>query len=183
MAEAFTLELNGKHEKTTQYIRQAKILQYCSELGNGQYFDKFFERMLGPDPRARAVFEDDVAKTVKHIEQRCIALRKEQEEREAKRKALLDEHDPNEPIEVKVPETASDEERARVAAFQSFSAPFQHALLSGDLEKVNDVLQTMDPEEAERVLQQCNETGLLSIEESPDDAEEDDDKEAQEPAS
>ncbi|KAI8058141.1 hypothetical protein BDF22DRAFT_739544 [Syncephalis plumigaleata] len=155
MAEAFTLELNGDSSKVVQYIRQSKILQYCSEL----------------DPRARAVFEDDVAKTHEHIKNRCVVLRKEHEEREARRKELLSKQDPNEAIEIAIPETASENERARAVAFQTFPPPFQHALLSGDLEKVNEVLQTLESDEAERILELCNETGLLSIEETQEDNE------------
>ncbi|KAI9599441.1 Cdc37 N terminal kinase binding-domain-containing protein [Syncephalis fuscata] len=176
LSEAFTLQLADKPEKVEQYIRQAKILQYCSELGDGRYFEKFFQRLLGPDRRAIEVFEDDVVKTHAHIKERCIVLRKEQEERDAKRQQILDERDPNEPIDIAVPETATESDLARVTAFQSFPAPFQHALLSGDLERVNTVLKTLEEEEAERILQLCNATGMLSIEDGDGDGDDDDDE-------
>ncbi|RKP07622.1 Cdc37 N terminal kinase binding-domain-containing protein [Thamnocephalis sphaerospora] len=172
LAEAFEQQLADNGKMAQCYVRQAKILQYCAEMGP-RGFEAFFQRLLGQDTRARQVFDEDVAKTYAHVQSRCKIIRKEKEqerERDAKRNELAG-GDPNEPIEIAIPDNASDYDRKRAEAFSSFPAPFQHALLSGDLNKVNEALVGMEDEEAERILQLCKETDLLQIEEMEDDGE------------
>jgi cell division cycle protein 37 len=123
---------------------------------------------MGPESKAQVVFNEDVEKTYAHIKKRCVVIRKEREEREKKRQEIA-KGDPNEPVEIEVPEDATEYERKRAEAFRTFPPPFQRALLSGDLDKLNEVLSTMDSEEAERVLELCKSTGLLEIEEGVDE--------------
>jgi hypothetical protein len=43
LAEAFELQLAGKKKQARLYVQQAKIIQYCAELGARGY-EAFFSR-------------------------------------------------------------------------------------------------------------------------------------------
>lgn len=69
-------------------------------------------------------------------------------------------------IHINIPQPGSDDpvEQASRAVFESFPPGFQRALESGSLEKVNEVLGKMSVEEAEEVVGQMGEAGMMSME-------------------
>lgn len=69
-------------------------------------------------------------------------------------------------IHINIPQPGSDDpvEQASRAVFESFPPGFQRALESGSLDKVNEVLGKMSVEEAEEVVGQMGEAGMMSME-------------------
>ncbi|KAK5736522.1 hsp90 co-chaperone Cdc37 [Elasticomyces elasticus] len=64
----------------------------------------------------------------------------------------------------------TDDERASRKIFETFPPGLQRALQSGELEKVNEVLGKMSVDEAEIVVEQLGNGGMLSLEEGVIDA-------------
>lgn len=124
--------------------------------------------MAAPGAMARKAFAEDLAFKLNHIKTRCKAIAKEREEqarlediRDQKRKEM--EQDPTKRLDVEVPEGASERERQRAEAFNSFSTVLQQALVSGDADNLQTVLSEMEEKEQQRVLKLCAETGLLEV--------------------
>lgn len=75
--------------------------------------------------------------------------------------------EPGTEIHINVPQPNSTEEveqQARIL-FERFPPGLQRALESGSLDRVNDVLGKMSVSEAEEVVEQLGEGGMLSLEE------------------
>ena len=74
--------------------------------------------------------------------------------------------DPGTEIHINVPQPNSTEaiEIAAREIFERFPPGLQRALESGSLDKVNEVLGKMSVEEAEEVVEQLGEGGMLSLE-------------------
>ena len=177
LVEAFTEQSNAKTKKDEEYARQcvhqALLLQYCRQLGKDGV-GLFFKRIQTPNHQARKLFLDDVNTTYARIRSRTAELAKQREEEGDKEQIQLHAVDPGTSINIVTPppfeQCQSDEERASRQIFESFPPGLQRALESGSLEKVNEVLGKMSVDEAEQVVEQLGNGGMLSMEEGVIDA-------------
>lgn len=177
LVEAFNAQSNAKNKKEEDYARQcvhqALLLQYCRQLGKDGV-GLFFKRIQTPNHQARKLFLDDVNSTYARIRSRTAELAKQRDEEGDKEQIQLHAVDPGTSINIVTPppldKCQSDEERASRQIFESFPPGLQRALESGSLDKVNEVLGKMSVDEAEQVVEQLGNGGMLSLEEGVIDA-------------
>lgn len=120
---------------------------------------------------------DDVNDTYGRIKTRAAEIAKERAEDAAEGGAGVEQiqlHavEPGTSINIVIPKADSQDEvkkKAR-ATFESFPPGLQRALESGSLDEVNKVLGKMSVDEAEEVVGQLGEGGMLSLEEQIIDA-------------
>ena len=129
-------------------------------------------RITTPGHNAQKVFLDDVNDTYARIRNRTAELAKERaanpkgSESEVEQ-IQLHAVEPGTEIHINVPQpnsTEDIEQQARVI-FERFPPGLQRALESGSLDRVNEVLGKMSVSEAEEVVEQLGEGGMLSLEE------------------
>lgn len=144
--------------------------------------------MTSSDPKALQMFLEDVHGTSERIINRAHVVAAEREaEREAnpagKEQIQLVASDPSTVITFEVPDGPPPEKleitgegadeldpelvrqflQTRWDIFQSFSKGMQRALTEKSLEKVNKVLGKLDVEEAEEIVKNLQESGILSV--------------------
>jgi cell division cycle protein 37 len=180
LVEAFNAQSNAQGQKSQedyarQCVHQALLLQYCRQLGKDGV-GLFFKRIQTPGHQARKLFLDDVNTTYARIRSRTAELAREQEADGSSDKEQIQLHavDPNTQINIVTPPPAdqctTDEERAAREIFDSFPPGLQRALASESLDEVNKVLGKMSVDEAEQVVEQLGNGGMLSLEEGVIDA-------------
>ena len=99
----------------------------------------------------------------------------QQQEDEGEREQIqLHAVDPGTSINIITPppmdQCQTDDEKAARQIFETFPPGLQRALESGSLDKVNEVLGKMSVDEAEQVVEQLGNGGMLSLEEGVIDA-------------
>ena len=132
----------------------------------------YFNRITTPNHQAQKLFTDDVNSTYDRIRIRTAeiskdrAANKDNEEAGGVEQIQLHAVEPGSQININVPQpNSSDEiEIAARAVFDSFPPNFQKALESGSLDRVNEVLGKMSVSEAEEVVEQLGDAGMLSME-------------------
>ncbi|KAK5105668.1 hypothetical protein LTR62_002501 [Meristemomyces frigidus] len=181
LVEAFTAQTNAtssgskrEEEYARQCVHQALLLQYCRQLGRDGV-GLFFKRIQTPGHQARKLFLDDVGSTYARIRTRTAELAKEREADNGEQETIqLHAVDPNTTINIVTPpplaSCTNDDERTARKIFDTFPPGLQRALASGSLEKVNVVLGKMSVDEAELVVEQLGNGGMLSLEEGVIDA-------------
>ncbi|KAK8158538.1 Hsp90 co-chaperone Cdc37 [Phyllosticta citrichinensis] len=180
LVEAFDAELEQKHKYSHQCVHQALLLQYCRQLGRDGV-QLFFKRITTKEHQAQKLFLDDVNNTYGRIRTRAAEIREERKsnpQQEGVEQIQLHAVDPNTTISIRVPpavddsnpETTSEEAKAARAIFDSFPPGLQRALQSGSLDEVNKVLAKMSVDEAEQIVEQLGDGGMLSLEEGVIDA-------------
>ncbi|KAF2139152.1 uncharacterized protein K452DRAFT_255305 [Aplosporella prunicola CBS 121167] len=181
LVEAFDAELEQNSKYANQCVHQALLLQYCRQLGRDGV-GLFFKRITTKDHQAQKLFTDDVKSTYARIRTRAAEIREERknnpESAEGVEQIQLHAVDPNTTINISVPavvdesvpETNTDENKQARAIFESFPPGLQRALESGSLDEVNKVLAKMSVDEAELVVEQLGNGGMLSLEEGVIDA-------------
>ncbi|KAI9657362.1 MAG: hsp90 co-chaperone Cdc37 [Bathelium mastoideum] len=186
LVEAFNALSNGKDEYGKQCVHQALLLQYCRQLPNHDAVRMFFKRVMTADHDARKFFLDDVQKTYTRIRARTAELNAEKERAAADgdnevETIQLHAVDPDTQLHIQVPPAQPPAEldpssqeyaalRGARAIFDSFSPGLRRALEKGSLEEVNMVLARMSVAEAETVVEQLGEGGMLSLEKGVIDA-------------
>jgi len=133
-------EMNGKRERAKLVCRQSQILSHIQELGISMHRDPrdvilpFFKRI--EEPHYFKTFSEAVNDFHKKIQNRAVEKRKEMDREE-------------------------DENRARAAeVFDSLPPDMQEAFESQNIEKLQEVIERMDPTEAKSMMQKCIEVGL-----------------------
>jgi cell division cycle protein 37 len=171
LVEAFNAQMDGKDSYARQCVHQGLLLQYCGKLGPDG-IGLFFKRITTKDHQAAKVFMDDVNTTYGRIRTRAAELKKEKPDPAGVEQIQLHAVDPNTKIHIVVPEADSSEpsEMAARKIFDSFPPNLQKALQAASLDRVNEVLGKMSVEEAEEVVQQLGDGGMLSLEEGVVDA-------------
>lgn len=178
LVEAFNAQSKAKNQKEEDYARgcvhQALLLQYCRQLGKDGV-GLFFQRVQTANHQAQKLFIDDVNSTYARIRTRTAELATEAEAAGGDKEQIqLHAVDPNTTINILTPppldQCETDDERASRSIFESFPPGLQRALESGSLDKVNEVLGKMSVEEAEEVVEQLGNGGMLSLEEGVIDA-------------
>lgn len=104
--------------------------------------------------------------------------RKNNPEPEGVEQIQLHAVDPNTTINIRVPlpidesnpDSLSDDNKIARTIFETFPPGLQRALESGKLDEVNKVLAKMSVDEAEQVVEQLGNGGMLSLEEGVIDA-------------
>ncbi|KAI9889560.1 MAG: hsp90 co-chaperone Cdc37 [Vezdaea aestivalis] len=174
LVSAFNSQLDGKGNYAKQCVHQALLLQYCRSLGRDGV-GLFFKRITTPGHQAQQVFNEDVNATYTRIKTRAAEIAKEREAgmaNGANEQIQLHAVDPNTTINIKIPpvDGESEAEKQSRQTFESFPPGLQRALESASLDEVNKVLGKMSVEEAEEVVGQLGEGGMLSLEEQIIDA-------------
>jgi len=178
LVEAFNAQSNATSMKDQEYARQcvhqALLIQYCRQLGRDGV-GLFFKRIQTPNHQARKMFLDDVNSTYARIRDRTAELAKESEaEGGDKEQIQLHAVDPGTQINIVTPppaaECTTEDEKIARQIFDTFPPGLQRALQSGSLDKVNEVLGKMSVEEAEQVVEQLGNGGMLSLEQGVIDA-------------
>ena len=176
LVEAFNAQSEGKDDLSRQSVHQALLLQYCRQLGRDGV-QLFFKRVTTPGHQAQKLFLDDVNTTYARIRTRTRELAEQRKKDEADgtgdvEQIQLHAVDPNTKINIVVPSaTASTEEEKQARRiFESFPPGLQRALQTGELDRINEVLGKMSVEEAEEVVEQLGNGGMLSLEEGVIDA-------------
>ncbi|GAM82735.1 hypothetical protein ANO11243_007210 [Dothideomycetidae sp. 11243] len=176
LVEAFNAQSEGKEAYARQCVHQALLIQYCRQLGKDGV-GLFFKRVTTPGHQAQKLFMDDVNTTYARIRSRTKELDEQRKQDEADgnggvEQIQLHAVDPNTSIHIVVPSadgTTEDERQAR-QIFESFPPGLQRALETGKLDKINEVLGKMSVEEAEEVVEQLGNGGMLSVEQGVIDA-------------
>ena len=149
-------------------MHQALLLQYCRQLGKDGV-SVFFKRIQTQNHQAQKLFLDDVNGTYTRIRSRTAELNAQREEEGGERETIqLHAVDPNTTINIVTPpprdQCTNEDERTSRGIFDTFPPGLQRALVSGSLERVNEVLGKMSVSEAEEVVERLGEGGMLSLE-------------------
>ncbi|KAE8454175.1 hypothetical protein EG329_005100 [Mollisiaceae sp. DMI_Dod_QoI] len=173
---AFQSCIGGNDDFARQCVHNGLLLQYCRALGRDGV-GLFFKRITTPGHQAQKVFFDDVNSTFARIRSRAKEIEKQRLQEEAEgaggvEQIQLHAVDPGTTINIKIPpESSQDPEEIKARElFNAFPPGLQRALESGSLDEVNKVLGKMSVEEAEEVVGQLGEGGMLSLEEQIIDA-------------
>ena len=138
--------------------------------------------MTSGDPRAEAVFLNDVEETYQHLHKRAREIKSERENEEREQIQLVPEN-PEHTISFNIPdgpppadlriaegsEGTVDIEEARKylqmkwEVFDGFEPELKEALKSQSLEQVNKVIGKMKVEEAERIVGLLDSAGILNF--------------------
>lgn len=173
---AFNAAIDGKDNFARQCVHQGLLLQYCRALGKDGV-GLFFKRITTQGHQAQKVFFDDVQSTFQRIRIRAKEIEKQRAQEVADgsggvEQIQLHAVDPGTTINIKIPPEQSEdpiEVEAR-KLYNAFPPGLQRALESGSLDEVNKVLGKMSVEEAEEIVGQLGEGGMLSLEEQIIDA-------------
>lgn len=164
---AFNHALNMQDDDARRCTWQALLLQYCRALGpNG--VNLFFERIRMPS-QAQTVFMNDARDTFLRIKNRAKEVRKQRAlEAETGGVETIQLHaiNPESTLNINIPPKDSDDPEVIKARklFDAFPPGFQRALESKNLDEVNGILGKMSAEEAEEIVGQLGEGGMLSLE-------------------
>lgn len=174
LLEAFDEQSAGNSEAARQCVHQALLLQYCRSLGRDGV-NLFFKRVTTKGHQAHTMFYDDVNSTYARLRDRALEMGKERADElaageEGVEQIQLHAVNPGQKIAISIP-SADDPAHAEARkVFESFPPGLQRALQSGELDEVNKVLGHMSVDEAEEVVGQLSEGGMLSVEEGIIDA-------------
>lgn len=128
-----------------------------------------FPSINTPGHQAQKLFLDDVNTTYERILKRTAELAKASPAQESQEVEQIQLHavDPSTKIHINIPQPGSTDpiEQAARGVFERFPPGLQRALESGELAHVNEVLGKMSVSEAEEVVEQLGEGGMLSLEE------------------
>ncbi|KAJ5584218.1 uncharacterized protein N7459_004018 [Penicillium hispanicum] len=169
LVEAFNSQMKGQEDYARQCVHQGLLLQYCRSLGPDG-IKLFFSRITTKDHRAATLFNNDVNDTYHRIKTRAAELSKEtsaSNDPAGVEQIQLHAVDPNTKITINLPAPNSQDPTEIEARklFDAFPADLQKALASESLDEVNKVLGKMSVEEAEVVVEQLGNGGMLSLEE------------------
>ncbi|OQD73263.1 hypothetical protein PENDEC_c016G02434 [Penicillium decumbens] len=167
LVEAFNSQMKGQEEYARQCVHQGLLLQYCRSLGPDG-IKLFFSRITNKEHRAFTLFNDDVRDTYNRIKSRSAELSKETGNDPAGVEQIqLHAVDPNTKITINIPAAGSQDPTEIEArkVFEAFPPELQKALATESLDEVNKVLGNMSVEDAEVVVEQLGQGGMLSLEE------------------
>jgi cell division cycle protein 37 len=188
LGEAFESCLKGESRRAFQCVHQGLMIQYCRKLGRDGV-RLFFDRMINGGPKAEAVFQDDVKQTYERIVNRVGEIQADMAKNGAERETIqLMAEDPSTSIGFNIPDGPppenlvvegfeSDDPEAgqpniediraflqmKWDLFEAFPQDLKDAMKSESLEAVNKVLEKMDVQEAEKIVNDMQEGGMLSF--------------------
>lgn len=169
LVEAFNSQIKGNEAYARQCVHQGLLLQYCRSLGPDG-IKLFFTRITTQAHRASTLFNNDVNDTYNRIKTRAVELSKDSSasnDPAGVEQIQLHAVDPNTKITINLP-AANSQDPTEIEArkiFDAFPADLQKALASESLDEVNKVLGNMSVDDAEIVVEQLGNGGMLSLEE------------------
>ncbi|OAA58383.1 hsp90 co-chaperone cdc37 [Niveomyces insectorum RCEF 264] len=196
---AFEAEMDGHPDTARRCVHQAKLIEYCRSLGRDGVA-VFFKRIETREHKAHELFYGDVQETYAKIRTRVQEIKAQQAATSAAGAAAggveqiqLHAVEPGTVINIRIPPPVPDtaaapdggsggdtdaeandaalaEAREARRIFEGFAPDMRRALESGELDKVNEVLGRMPVDEAEALVGQFGEAGILSLEEEIIDA-------------
>ncbi|CAK7197932.1 hsp90 co-chaperone Cdc37 [Sporothrix eucalyptigena] len=173
---AFDAEMDGQQDTARRCVHQAKLLEYCRSLGRDGVA-LFFKRIETRDHKAHDLFYGDVQDTYVKIMTRVKEIKAQQAAGgtaagEGVEQIQLHAVEPGTVINIRVPPADSaDPEIAQARKiFDGFAPDMRKALESGSLDEVNEVLGRMKVDEAEALVSDFGEAGILSLEDEIIDA-------------
>ncbi|GAA5983108.1 hypothetical protein JCM10908_000158 [Rhodotorula pacifica] len=181
-------------KRARECVEKALVGQYCRSLGRDGVA-LFFQRMTNENHAALRIFVDDIAKTTDRIVTRAKVVAAERAAKSqsgdnegeggveqiqlvpasADQTITFEIPDGPPPTKLEItgegasdldPELVREFLQKRWDIFESFPKNLKAALREKSLEKVNKVLGKMSVEEAEIVVEQLQEAGILSFEQS-----------------
>ncbi|EFX00733.1 hsp90 co-chaperone cdc37 [Grosmannia clavigera kw1407] len=176
---AFDAEFAGDSEAARRFVHQATLLEFCRALGRDGVL-LFFRRMATAGHQAQDVFRRDVQEKYGRIHERVREINAQKAASAAsgvdgveqiQRHAV----EPGTVINIHIPPTGSEsdvssETFAARRIFDGFRPEMKKALESGSLDRVNEVLGRMTVTDAEALVGQFSEAGILSMEDEIIDA-------------
>lgn len=188
LGEAFEAGLKGDTKRTMQCCHQGLMIQYCRKLGRDGV-RLFFDRMINGGPKAEQVFLTDVQQTYERILKRAAEIQADMNKNGAERETIqLVAEDPSTSIGFNIPEGPppenlviegfeSDDPEAgqpniedirtflqlKWDLFDSFPQDLKDAMKTERLDAVNKVLEKMDVQQAEKIVNDMQEGGMLSF--------------------
>ncbi|KAJ9106762.1 hypothetical protein QFC19_003075 [Naganishia cerealis] len=188
LGEAFEACLKGESARALQCVHQGLLIQYCRKLGRDGV-RLFFDRMINGGPKAESVFQNDVKQTYERIVTRVTEIRADMEKNGAERETIqLMAEDPSTSIGFNIPDGPPPENlvvegfesedpeagmpniediraflQMKWELFDAFPQDLKDAMKSESLDAVNKVLEKMDVQQAEKVVNDMQEGGMLSF--------------------
>ncbi|CAK7212336.1 hsp90 co-chaperone Cdc37 [Sporothrix bragantina] len=171
---AFDAEMEGQQDTARRCVHQAKLLEYCRSLGRDGVA-MFFKRIETRDHKAHDLFYGDVQDTYVKIMTRVKEIKAQQAaggSSEGVEQIQLHAVEPGTVINIRVPPADSQDPEVAQARkiFEGFAPDMRKALESGSLDEVNEVLGRMKVDEAEALVSDFGEAGILSLEDEIIDA-------------
>ncbi|KAF7728934.1 hsp90 co-chaperone Cdc37 [Apophysomyces ossiformis] len=163
LAEAFTAQLKGRDDYAKNCVIQSLTLQYCRQLGKDGV-SLFFARMNAANAQARNMFFSDVDSTYNRIKTRCAQIAQEKAEEPGVETIQLQPMSDGSQLTVRIPDPNQADQKDAYQIYKELPENFRTALETGDLNKINKVLEKMKVEDAETVVQVCSEYGFLDVE-------------------
>ncbi|KAJ3140836.1 hsp90 co-chaperone Cdc37 [Physocladia obscura] len=168
LAAAFDSAMKGDFAQTKICVHQSLLLQYCKLLGKDGV-RLFFDRLAQhPAHKARDAFIKDVEDTFARIRARVAVLKKQEaEEADAEKKegekraaAALQEDGT---YKLPVSDNADEEEVKRAQVFSQLPTKLQRALLTQDVDEINEFLSASSKEDTEKYIELASSVGLISL--------------------
>ncbi|CAK7227304.1 hsp90 co-chaperone Cdc37 [Sporothrix curviconia] len=175
---AFDAEMDGDQDTARRCVHQAKLLEYCRSLGRDGVA-MFFKRIETRDHKAHDLFYGDVQDTYVKIMTRVKEIKAQQAAggggsavEGGVEQIQLHAVEPGTVINISVPPADSQDPDVVQARkiFEGFAPEMRKALESGSLDAVNEVLGRMKVDEAEALVGDFGEAGILSLEDDIIDA-------------
>jgi len=158
-------EMNGYHDKMRLTARQSQVISNIAELAKslkahpGNVVIPFFQRLENPEMKAG--FDAGVADFISKIQRRAVTKRMEMDA--AQRNSNDDEQQQGEAVDL---QEVPREERLGpggldpVEVMERLPQSMQDAFESRDVEQLKQALLAMEPQEAERLMKDCVDSGL-----------------------
>lgn len=172
MLSALDAEMRGDRKEMEKLARQGQIISQIHQLAEPMrrpprdLVPRFFEKFQGD--ASRHAFEEGAIHFKKHLIQRAIVKKQEEEEAEAANQPQEMEEDMQPVSLVEVMHDMSVEERMGpggldpVEVFATLPVELQECFKSGDVEMLKKVAQSMEPAEFKNHLDRCTDAGLWS---------------------
>lgn len=197
MMSSFNHELEGDTKKCYNVIYQSEVMSSISQIYELRFKNdssefihpeelqdiivKFYMKLDDESSTnmARPFFMSEIEKKYNHVKTRAVAMKEEDEdEREGQEIIQLKSVEPNTELKINVPEfkdenqTEDEVEKHRIQLFNMIPENMRNALISGSLDKVNEIFASMSLEEGEQMLEIFNAGGFLGIEKTFENQEE-----------
>lgn len=174
MLTALDEEMRGNRSRMMKLAKQGQIISQIHQLAEPMkrpprdLVPRFFEKFDRPE--SKAAFQEGVDHFVKHLIQRAIVKKQEQEE-EMKNAPPEEQEQEQEMQPVSLVEamySMSKEERMGpggldpVEVFESLPEQLQECFKSGDVDMLKKAAREMEPQEFEKHFKRCVDSGLWS---------------------
>lgn len=120
------------------------------------------KRMIGGDEQARRMFFQDVDQTYGRIKKRTAEILAERANEQVETIQLQTANDGSQ-ITVRIPDPNVEDQKQAYEVFMALPEAFREALKTGELEKINKVLEKTPVKDAETLVQVCSEYGFLDV--------------------